>query len=159
MWLPFLMLLVAAQHVAAQPQSGTATCQAVVTLSTNWVQTSNNATFASVNLDIISTQAAIVPVPWTLTLKNPAYGMIKQVTLYSLHEGPAYSCFQQCAILVTEPQRELPVKVQHCSGCGVNLRAYTHTRTLHMLEHVKYGCFRSSLSCEILCCRLSVLRW
>ena len=79
MWLPFLVLLVAAHSAVAQPQSGTATCQAVVTLSTNWVQTSNNATFASVNLDIISTQAAIVPVPWTLTLKNAAYGMIKQV--------------------------------------------------------------------------------
>lgn len=78
MWLPVLLLLFAARHVPAQPESGTATCQAVVTLSTNWVQTSNNATFASVNLDIISTQPTIVPVPWTLTLKNAAYGVIKQ---------------------------------------------------------------------------------
>ena len=79
MWLPALFVLSAAYISAAQPQSGTATCQAIVTLSNNWVQTSNNATFASVNLDIISTQPTIVPVPWTLTLKNAAYGMIKQV--------------------------------------------------------------------------------
>ena len=79
MLLSVLLLLTAAHQMAAQPQSGTATCQAIITLSTNWVQTSNNATFASVNIDIISTQSAIVPVPWTLTLKTPTYGMIKQV--------------------------------------------------------------------------------
>ena len=88
MWLPLLLVLTAACSTAAQPQSGTATCQAIVTLSTNWVQTSNNATFASVNLDIISTQPTIVPVPWTLTLKNAAYGMIKQASAPSVQLYP-----------------------------------------------------------------------
>ena len=105
MWLPYLMLLAAARAVAAQPQSGAASCQAVVTLSTNWVQTSNNATFASVNLDIISTQAAIVPVPWTLTLKNSAYGMIKQVIFSFPPFRLNMTSVPQCASSVTEPLR------------------------------------------------------
>jgi len=80
-WLPLIVVLSAIHHIAAQPQSGAATCQAVVSLSTNWVQTSNNVTFASININIVNKQATVVPVPWTLTLKDSAYGMVKQVIL------------------------------------------------------------------------------
>lgn len=78
-WLQAVLLLAALHRSAGQ--TGAATCQAIVTLSTNWVQTSNNVSFASVNLNIVNTQATAVPVPWTLTLKNPAYGVIKQASI------------------------------------------------------------------------------
>jgi phosphatidylserine decarboxylase len=81
-WLQTVLFIAAIHQGAAQ--TGAVTCQAIVMLSDKWVQTSNNVSFASVNLNIVNTHATTVPVPWTLTLKNHAYGMIKQVNLLAL---------------------------------------------------------------------------
>ena len=78
-WLQACLCLLYLRETAAQTQPGTAACQAIVTLSTNWVQTSNNATFASVNLNIVNKLPTAVAVPWTLTLTNAGYGMVRQV--------------------------------------------------------------------------------
>lgn len=73
-----VLLAVSAAAVSAAP--GPATCQAVVTLSNVWDSAQGDATFTSVNLNIINDSPALVPVPWTLTLKSPTYGVIRQVT-------------------------------------------------------------------------------
>ena len=78
-WLQACLYLLCLHQTAAQTHPGTATCQAIVTLSTNWVQASNNATFASVNLNIVNKLPTAVAVPWTLTLTNAGYGMVRQV--------------------------------------------------------------------------------
>jgi hypothetical protein len=116
-WLQALLLLAALHHGAAQ--AGAATCQAIVTLSTNWVQTSDNVSFASITLNIVDAQATAVSVPWTLTLKNPAYGMIKQVSIPTshCHHMPAHGAQMHVALCSSDSPRYISnftVLMQNC---------------------------------------------
>ena len=61
-------------HAAPAPA-----CQAVVSLSNAWASPQGDATFISLNLNVINLGSTLIPVPWTLVLTSPAYGIIRQV--------------------------------------------------------------------------------
>lgn len=71
--------LLAGLGCAAAAAANSVTCNAIVTLSNAWVTTTDNATYSSVNINLVNTAKTLLTVPWTLTLKNPAYGNIHQV--------------------------------------------------------------------------------
>ena len=86
MWaraLPVLLVLALGTASAAAPPKPPApppiSCEAVVSLGTAWVSTQGNTSYTTLNLNIINKAAAILAVPWTLTLKSAGYGNIRQV--------------------------------------------------------------------------------
>ena len=78
---PFLLVVLVLAACAAQAaaQTPAVTCQAVVTVSNAWVSDGTNSSYSSVNLNIVNSSPQILTVPWSLTLKSPTYGNIKQV--------------------------------------------------------------------------------
>ncbi|BDA48966.1 probable major extracellular endoglucanase at N-terminal half [Coccomyxa sp. Obi] len=74
--LVLLLLTTLAAHISAQKPA--VTCQAVVTVSNAWVANESNSSYNSINLNIVNSSPQILSVPWTLTLKSPSYGNIKQ---------------------------------------------------------------------------------
>lgn len=72
-----VLLSLAAQTAAQTPA---VTCTAVVTVNNAWVASDSSGTYTSVNLNIVNNSPQILSVPWSLTLKKPTYGNIKQVT-------------------------------------------------------------------------------
>ena len=85
--LPVLIVLAlgtASAKKPAPPPPPPITCEAVVSLGSAWVSSQGNTSYTTVNLNIINKAAAILAVPWTLTLKNAAYGNIRQVHILPL---------------------------------------------------------------------------
>lgn len=80
--LVLLLLTTKAAHTSAQTPA--VTCQAVVTVSNAWVANESNSSYNSINLNIVNSSPQILSVPWTLTLKSPSYGNIKQVCPFLL---------------------------------------------------------------------------
>ena len=77
--LVLLLLNSKAAYISAQTPA--VTCQAVVTVSNAWVADESNSSYNSINLNIVNSSPQILSVPWTLTLKSPSFGNIKQVRL------------------------------------------------------------------------------
>ncbi|EIE18857.1 hypothetical protein COCSUDRAFT_59785 [Coccomyxa subellipsoidea C-169] len=77
---PFLLVVLVLAACAAQAaaQTPAVTCQAVVTVSNAWVSDGTNNSYSSVNLNIVNSSPQILTVPWSLTLKSPTYGNIRQ---------------------------------------------------------------------------------
>ena len=106
MWaraLPVLLVLALGTASAAAPPKPPApppiSCEAVVSLGTAWVSTQGNTSYTTLNLNIINKAAAILAVPWTLTLKSAGYGNIRQVQAVPLLKS--CNCWTRCNFLAS----------------------------------------------------------